>query len=252
VNGDDKVTIADVLEILKYLANMKSAITDFEDLYCDEAFEAACVTGGEFPVIADVLEILKYLAGMNSAVKYIIIGENGYRWPLDSQYTRISQDFGCWNVPPGEVCESCANGTRYRCHNGTDLIGVLGEECGHAQDRFCSNCVQVDRAPLYAMQAGVVREAKKGSNGGFGNVVIIDHDDGYSTLYAHMHDIFVNEEQRVRRGDIIGIVGNTGQSTGPHLHLELRLGNTTFYINGTGVNGIAVDMMSLFPILMKN
>ena len=64
---------------------------------------------------------------------------------------------------------------------------------------------------------------------GYGNTVILDHGYGYKTLYAHLYKILVRKGQKVRRSDVIALVGNTGKSTGPHLHYEVRL------------NGRAVD-----------
>lgn len=58
---------------------------------------------------------------------------------------------------------------------------------------------------------------------GYGNAVIIDHRFGMSTLFGHMSRIVVRSGQHVRRGDILGYIGNTGRSTGPHLHYEVRL-----------------------------
>ena len=58
---------------------------------------------------------------------------------------------------------------------------------------------------------------------GYGNTVILDHGFGYQTLYAHLFKPLVRKGQKVRRSDIIALVGNTGKSTGPHLHYEVRL-----------------------------
>ena len=58
---------------------------------------------------------------------------------------------------------------------------------------------------------------------GYGNTVILDHGFGYETLYAHLYKSLVRRGQKVRRSDIIALVGNTGKSTGPHLHYEVRL-----------------------------
>jgi murein DD-endopeptidase MepM/ murein hydrolase activator NlpD len=58
---------------------------------------------------------------------------------------------------------------------------------------------------------------------GYGNAVILDHGYGYKTLYAHLYKSLVRKGQKVRRSDIIALVGNTGKSTGPHLHYEVRL-----------------------------
>ena len=58
---------------------------------------------------------------------------------------------------------------------------------------------------------------------GYGNTVILDNGYGYNTLYAHLYKTLVRKGQKVRRSDIIALVGNTGKSTGPHLHYEVRL-----------------------------
>ena len=65
-----------------------------------------------------------------------------------------------------------------------------------------------------------------GQMSGYGNVVIIDHGGGFSTLYAHQSRMAVSQGQHVNQGDIIGFVGSTGHSTGPHLHFETRFGGT--------------------------
>ena len=57
---------------------------------------------------------------------------------------------------------------------------------------------------------------------GYGNFITVNHGFGYVTLYAHMHKLGVRVGQKLTRGDIIGTVGNTGKSTGPHLHYEVR------------------------------
>ena len=62
-----------------------------------------------------------------------------------------------------------------------------------------------------------------GCGGGFGNYCIIDHGGGYATLYGHAEEIIVEEGQHVTTGDVIGYVGSTGYSTGPHLHFEVRV-----------------------------
>lgn len=76
-------------------------------------------------------------------------------------------------------------------------------------------------SPAYAADGGVVVWAGW-MNGGYGNVVIIDHNNGYTTVYAHLDAIYVNCGQSVPQGTQIGAVGSTGNSTGPHLHFEIR------------------------------
>lgn len=75
--------------------------------------------------------------------------------------------------------------------------------------------------PVTAADRGVVIRAGW-SDGGYGNFVVIDHKIDYLTLYAHLSEIFVVEGQVVAQGQLIGSVGSTGNSTGPHLHFEIR------------------------------
>lgn len=77
-------------------------------------------------------------------------------------------------------------------------------------------------APVTAADGGYVVTAGGGWNGGYGNQVIIDHGNGFVTLYAHLNSIFVSAGENVSRGQQVGTVGNTGNSTGPHLHFEIR------------------------------
>lgn len=75
--------------------------------------------------------------------------------------------------------------------------------------------------PVYATGDGVVTHAKWQSS--YGNLIEISHGFYYTTRYAHLSQILVKPGQQVKRGDLIGKVGNTGKSTGPHLHYEVRL-----------------------------
>lgn len=99
------------------------------------------------------------------------------------------------------------NGGR-RLHAGTDFAGPRG-------------------TPVHSTGEGTVIFA--GRRGGYGNMVEVRHASGYTTRYAHLHRIHVSEGERVSRGDHIGDMGNTGRSTGNHLHYEVRL-------NGDPVN----------------
>lgn len=88
-----------------------------------------------------------------------------------------------------------------KLHTGVDFTAKTGTE-------------------IFAAGDGVVFNVKK-SYTGYGQHVIIDHGFGYKTLYAHMSKFKVRKGQKVKRGDVIGLVGNTGTSTGPHLHYEV-------------------------------
>jgi murein DD-endopeptidase MepM/ murein hydrolase activator NlpD len=87
-------------------------------------------------------------------------------------------------------------------HDGIDLAAPLGTD-------------------VYAARKGKVIE--RGYSDTLGNYVILDHGDGYSTVYGHMQKILVALNETVKSGSILGIVGSTGRSTGPHLHFEVRL-----------------------------
>ncbi len=75
--------------------------------------------------------------------------------------------------------------------------------------------------PIYATGNGTIKKTKK-SRRGFGNHLVIDHGYGYESLYAHMQKYIVRKGQKVKRGDLIGYVGNSGKSTAPHLHYEVH------------------------------
>lgn len=74
---------------------------------------------------------------------------------------------------------------------------------------------------IYATGNGKIAKVTMWSRSGYGNHIIIDHGYGYETIYAHLGRIVVREGQSVKRGDLIGTVGNTGTSIGPHLHYEV-------------------------------
>ena len=74
--------------------------------------------------------------------------------------------------------------------------------------------------PIKAAGLGIVVWA--GPRGGYGNAVIIDHRNGLATLYAHQSRVNAKVGQKVSTGQVVGFVGQTGMSTGPHLHFEVR------------------------------
>ncbi|MBN2349680.1 MAG: M23 family metallopeptidase [Bacteroidales bacterium] len=92
---------------------------------------------------------------------------------------------------------------------------------------------------IYATGDGVIRETDQ-SKRGYGNKIVVDHGFGYQTLYAHMTAFNVRQGQKVKRGDVIGFVGNTGLSTAPHLHYEV-------IYNGKKVNPVNYYFNDLSP-----
>lgn len=117
-------------------------------------------------------------------------------WPTEG---RITSSFGYRRSP--------FTGRR-ELHKGLDIAAPIG-------------------TPIYATANGRVLSA--GRDGAYGLTVTIDHGAGIVTLFAHMHRINVTAGQKVSRGELIGTIGKTGRTTGPHLHYEVRL------------NGVPVD-----------
>ena len=76
--------------------------------------------------------------------------------------------------------------------------------------------------PVVASDSGVVVYAGWDTTG-YGNVIMIDHGNGYATLYAHLSALNVGHCASVSQGQVIGAIGSTGNSSGPHLHFEVRL-----------------------------
>ncbi len=97
---------------------------------------------------------------------------------------------------------------RRRVHQGTDIALKIGD-------------------PIYAPFDGRVRLTKHYS-GGYGNLIVLRHDNGLETFYGHLSEILVEPEQWVTAGQVIGYGGNTGRSTGPHLHFEMRYKGQSF------------------------
>lgn len=134
------------------------------------------------------------------------VSKGNFTWPVPS-CTNITQGYGSYDM--GSF------------HKGIDISGA-----------------GVYGAPIVAADSGRVIKAGYGvwgdGYGGYGNVVVIDHGGGFSTLCAHMSSVAVSAGQQVSKGQVIGYVGSTGQSTGAHCHFEIR------------VNGSAVNPMNYF------
>ena len=109
-------------------------------------------------------------------------------------------------------------------HAGVDLPGPKG-------------------TPVYATADGIVDRA--GRAGGYGNMIEIDHGKGIQTRYGHLSEILVSDNQRVKRGQEIGLMGSTGRSTGSHLHYEVR-------IDGRAVNPIPFLQTADYLVAMQN
>jgi len=131
---------------------------------------------------------------------------NPYKIPIDSLPDSILINCSNFKIPTHNVVTSEFGPRRYRYHYGIDLRVKVGDS-------------------IVAAFSGRVRiidyEAR-----GYGHYVVIRHDNGLETVYAHLSEVLVMHDQDVKAGELIGYGGNTGHSTGPHLHFETRyIGN---------------------------
>ena len=158
-----------------------------------------------------------------------------------------------YNVPPEAITSYAANrlkppytlepGTLLVIPGGTRRINVapprpypgytyMWPVRGRITQRFSARHRAWDiaapyEAGLYAARSGRVRTVRWDDTG-YGYMIIIDHGDGWNTLYAHLKGALVQPGQWVRQGDLIGRIGGTGRATGPHVHFEIRRGRVRY------------------------
>jgi len=131
---------------------------------------------------------------------------NPYKIPVDSLPDSVIVDISNFVVPVPGAITSDFGPRRYRYHYGTDLRLNVGDS-------------------VLSSFPGKVRIIDY-DHRGYGNYVVIRHDNGLETVYAHLSAVLVILDQNVSAGELIALGGNTGRSTGPHLHYEIRfLGN---------------------------
>ena len=127
------------------------------------------------------------------------VGTKNWGWPTNQGYT-ISSPYG-WRVDPIDGSRSL--------HTGLDIAGTgLG-------------------SPVYASDNGTVIKSEY-NGAGYGNYIVINHNNGYYTSYAHMNERVSQVGDTVAKGQVIGYVGATGRATGPHLHYEAWYGGAPF------------------------
>ncbi|WP_010284314.1 peptidoglycan DD-metalloendopeptidase family protein [Bacillus timonensis] len=163
-------------------------------------------------VMAALLELL-FIFGHNvTAQELPAVNTEEWAWPVIG---RITDTFG----------------TRQGNHKGLDIAAPLGDH-------------------IYAVEKGIVK--KSYYKGSYGHVVFIEHPNGYETVYAHLSKRIVQEGETVEKGQLIGHIGSTGNSTGPHLHFEVHNGEW----NSSRNNAIdplymLTDKQILVPVFMQ-
>lgn len=147
--------------------------------------------------VLETLPIIRELDGDTSGGggEIIITGKGIFAWPVPG-YTYISSYFG-------------ETDGRSKPHPGMDIAGA-----------------NIYGKPIVAAADGTVIWTTSGWGGGYGNAVCIDHWDGITSRYGHMSKVAATTGEQVKKGQIIGYVGSTGDSTGPHCHFEVRKNDT--------------------------
>ena len=206
------------LDSLRRAEDGLRAIVGAPPAAADETVQEGTVspTGGEqhTPTTADLSEALEMIEERLSTRRSSIdlLAETMRReFPGAASYASDSAPHTTPSIWPAAGYVSSPYGLRFdgtEFHQGIDIAADMG-------------------APIVATADGVVTAA--GWNGGYGNMVDVDHGGGIVTRYGHASAVAVTVGQQVRRGEVIAYVGSTGRSTGPHVHYEVR-------VNGAPVN----------------
>lgn len=200
----------------------------------DQAFSILRLEGGQ-DLIHLTSDPTKFLTAMPSGLVELQpfdMLSTTQRWKLSKQGEDAAQESGVWIVPyvRDGKCYVTANFIEGE-HKGLD-IGTGGERV---------SALSVAAGKVVHVYAGCPHDYGKkpdengepvdpcGGTNSFGNIVIVEHANGIQTAYAHLSRVLVREGDRVRQGDVVGIIGSTGSSTAVHLHFEVR-------VNGRQVN----------------
>lgn len=148
-----------------------------------------------------------------------------YWWPIGS--TETSENGGALMATGDPESTTVTSGYGPRTHPITGETGKKHNGIDIAGTKATTNVIAAMSGRIYSVTTGCT-EGDKSCGGGYGNHVIIEHDDGNYTIYAHMYEnsIVVNQGDSVNQGQVIGKVGNTGSSSGAHLHFEVRVGGS--------------------------
>lgn len=181
----------------------------------DSALQASKSGQGTSQAISTAISGVGNAVGalVGSGLKAIGIGDDNNRnatgaTTVSAKAAAKSDQASSWAMPaPGSVSSGFGVRThpisgQKKMHNGTDIAAPMG-------------------APVTAIGDGVVIKVGDSGSTGYGKYVRIDHQNGYRSLYAHMSQTLVANGAKVKKGQLIGKVGSTGSSTGPHLHIEV-------------------------------
>lgn len=188
---------------------------------------------------------VEYVNNMQEATEVINLVKNEIKDEINidvvKTYTKNVQEIA--NINLGEVSNNISNQikqgkTQEKKKKESTLNGVylaVNPVSGHITSRFGSREAIRDHehkgldiaaktgTPIKAVSTGKIIHS--GTMGGYGNLIIIDHGNGVKTYYGHCSKLYAKKGETVKTGEIIATVGSTGNSTGSHLHLEVRLNN---------------------------
>ena len=194
IEAKQKVLRDEQEELEKDIQEAIDLINNIQNDLDNKAAEYNAILAAEDAANAKIDSMVKELEAQRraEAIAARAAGNGSFLWPVAS-YVYISSRFGLRVHPITGVEKS---------HTGLDIAADQG-------------------TTVYASDGGTVVLAEW--NGGYGNCIMIDHGNGYVTLYGHLSSIAVSANSTVSQGDVIGYVGSTGNSTGPHLHFEVLL-----------------------------
>lgn len=192
---------------------------------------------GQLRTVEDKTRKLAIIAGVNPIETAAQGGVGGnriddrsaYPWPDDIDQIRYRSTELAADLAVLEKKFVARNHMLSSTPSIAPVRGILTDGFGGRRDPFTGRpashpAIDISSAhgqPVLAPADGVVVKAEWAN--GYGNVIYLSHGYGYSTRYGHLSGFKVKPGQRVRRGEVIGFVGNTGRSTGPHLHYEVRM-----------------------------
>ena len=205
---------ADIAAACALIASMEQDTADYEAVLAQEAATQAEIQA----LIIDKEKELQAAKAKEEAARLAALAAQQAALGLSANTANYVADGTTWMMWPSYTKYLTSRfGPRYlslygyvRSHNGVDIGASYG-------------------SAIWSAAGGTVVSA--GWNGGYGKCVIVNHGNGYTTVYGHMSRIAVSAGQSVSMGSVLGYVGSTGNSTGPHLHFEIRASATATPIN---------------------